>query len=113
MGVRAKSGELWIATVHGVTKARSVRRIAVEDRWSEECVRWVKNAPWHLFKDQQDADGDIPEEKSVEGKIRAEPLEEYPTVVISTRRIPPRAFQIRKEDAEKYGYSRGCAGCSS
>ena len=29
---------------------------------------------------------------------------------VYTRRVPPRAFQIRKE---KHGFTRGCAGCSS
>ena len=29
VGVRTKSGELWIATTNGVTRARSVRRIPV------------------------------------------------------------------------------------
>ena len=65
-----------------------------------------------MFRGKQDADGDIPEE-GVESKIRVGSAEATPTVVIGTRRVPPRAFQIRKEDAEKYGYSRGCAGCSS
>ena len=27
--------------------------------------------------------------------------------------MPPRAFQIRKEDAEVHGYTRRCAGCTS
>ena len=34
-------------------------------------------------------------------------------VVVKVRQPPPRAFQIRKEDADKHGYTRGCAGCSS
>ena len=73
----------------------------------------VKNVPWHLYKDHQDADGDIPEEKSVENPTSARASGGIPKVVISTRRVPPRSFQIRKEDAEVRGYSRGCAGCSS
>ena len=33
--------------------------------------------------------------------------------MVKMRAAPPRAFQIRKEDAEKHGYARGCPGCSS
>ena len=35
------------------------------------------------------------------------------TVFIETREKPPREFYIRKADADKHGYTRGCGGCSS
>ena len=66
VGVRAKSGELWIATKEGVVKARSVRRLPMSTRWTEDSVNWVKYVPWHLYKDHANADGDIPEDKLVE-----------------------------------------------
>jgi hypothetical protein len=114
VGVRPRSGELWVATQDGVYKTRSVRRMSKEDRWTPDCVSWVKHVPWHRYKDQEDADGDIPEEKAVEAEAKeTEAGNREPTIVVKTRRPPPRAFQIRKEDAEKYGYTRGCAGCSS
>ena len=69
MGVR--SGEFWVATKAGVNKARSVRRIPEKDRWSEDCVNWVKHVPWHLYKGHPEADGEIPEEKIVETRMRA------------------------------------------
>jgi hypothetical protein len=50
VGVRQRSGELWVATQEGVKKVRSVRRIPIEERWSEDSVKWVKNVPWHLYK---------------------------------------------------------------
>ena len=117
VGVRPRSGELWVATPEGVKKVRSVRRVPMEDRWSEDSVKWVRHVPWHLYRDQVDADGDIPEEKAVQPKdIQHEAphgLPQEPVIVLRTRKVPPRAFQIRKEDAEKHGYTRGCAGCSS
>ena len=76
-------------------------------------MKWLRNVPWHLYKDQLDADGDIPEEKAVESAVREGPLGAPPAMVIRTRKLPPRAFQIRKEDAEQHGYTLGCAGCSS
>ena len=32
---------------------------------------------------------------------------------IETREKPPREFYIRKTDADKHGYTRGCGGCTS
>jgi hypothetical protein len=72
--------------------------------------------PWHLYKDHPEADGDIPEEEVVEADAEAVKPgadTQIPPVVVKTRQVPPRAFQIRKEDAEKHGYTRGCPGCSS
>ena len=33
--------------------------------------------------------------------------------IINTKAKAPREFYIKKEDAEKHGYTRGCGGCSS
>jgi hypothetical protein len=120
VGVRARSGEFFVATVAGIKKVRSIRRVAVQDRWGEDSVTWVKHVPWNLYKGDEMADGDIPEEQLVEpealGPVHPElgPVHEGgPATVVKFRKPPPRAFQIRKEDAEKHGYTRGCAGCSS
>ena len=32
---------------------------------------------------------------------------------MNTRETVPREFYIKKADAERHGYTRGCAGCSS
>ena len=44
VGVRRKSGEVWISVKDKVFGVRSVRRIPVEDRWGEDCIGWVKRA---------------------------------------------------------------------
>ena len=41
IGVRRRSGELWIATEDGLKKVRSVRRIPSEQRWSKGCLEWA------------------------------------------------------------------------
>ena len=46
--------------------ARSVGRIPQEDRWSADCVDWVKHVPWNRYKGDEEADGRIPEEKLAE-----------------------------------------------
>ena len=72
VGVRRRSGELWIAAQDQIFSVRSVRRIAVEQRWSRDCVEWVSRVPWNKYKDAMDADGDLPEGVSVEEKKGSE-----------------------------------------
>ena len=111
VGIKRKSNELWIATKEGIISVRSARRIPVEKRWSEDCVAWVKWAPWNRYKDARDADGDVPEGVPVEEKI--EEGNGNKVVFVETRHKVPRDFYIKKEDAEKHGYTQGCGGCSS
>ena len=61
VGVRARSGELWVAMPEGARKVRAVRRTAIQERWSTDSIGWVKRVPWHRYRGQEDADGDIPE----------------------------------------------------
>ena len=50
VGVRRKSGEVWISIKDKVFAVRSVRRIPKEERWSEDCVGWVNRVPWNRYK---------------------------------------------------------------
>ena len=117
VGIRVQSGEFWVATSGGVKKTRSVRRLAPQDRWSEDSMKWVRHVPWHLYRGDEGADGDIPEEQLVDAGGREEGRTEGGIagegITVKTRQVAPRAFHIRKEDGEKHGYTRGCAGCSS
>ena len=113
VGVRRRSGELWIATQDRVLSTRSVRRLPVENRWGNDCVGWVSRVPWNRYKDAADADGDLPENvPSVEPREVSSGVGNR-VVFIETKEKAPREFHIRKEDAEKHCYSRGCGGCSS
>jgi hypothetical protein len=81
-------------------------------------VNWVRHVPWHLYRGDTAADEDIPEEQLVDPVVADSPAGvreglEREGITIRTRQTAPRAFQIRKEDAEKHGYTRGCAGCNS
>jgi hypothetical protein len=116
VGARSCSGEFFLATSLGVRKCRSIRRLPLQERWGPDCLSWVKNVPWHLYRGDLLADGDIPEDNSVEPEAVAGGAREGlggGGIVVKVRAPPPRSFQIRKEDAEKHGYSRGCSGCSS
>ena len=118
VGVKAVSGEIWVATKSGVRAVRSVRRIAAEERWKAENKDWVQHVPWNMGVDDADADGEIPdgpaedaplgENRSAEARGSGDPPR---VVVVNTRQVPPREFYIQKKDLEKHGHTRGCAGC--
>ena len=112
VGVRRMSNEVWVATQDGIFNVRAVRRIPVEKRWSEDCLTWIRWALWHRYKDDEGADGDVPDGVPLVDGVRDTGDKER-TVYIDTRAKAPRDFHIRKEDAEKHGFTRGCAGCSS
>ena len=112
VGVRKRSNEIWVATREGIISVRSVRRIPVEKRWGKDNIEWVKWAPWNRYKDARDADGDVPEGIPTEERAKDEATGNR-TIIVETRERAPREFYIRKEDAEKHGYTRGCGGCSS
>ena len=101
-----------VSTPEGIHTARSVHRIPVEERWGEDSVRWVKWAPWNRYKGDEGADGEVPEGVEVEGSGEVKP-EVTEKVYVEVKSKPPRDFYISKKDAEKHGYTRGCAGCSS
>ena len=113
VGIRRKSGEVWISIQDKIIKARSIRRIPIEHRWGEDCVTWITRAPWNRYKDAVDADGDLPEGVPA---VEARPVDTGiggKTIFVETRARAPRDFHIRKEDAEKHGYTKGCGGCTS
>ena len=74
-------------------------------------MRWVRRTLWNRYKDDAGADGDLPEE--VPQEVAPEVGPRGGLVFIHTREKAPRDFYIKKTDAEKHGYTRGCAGCSS
>ena len=61
VGVKRRSGELMLSRPEGIYVVRSARRIPFEKRWGEDCVNWVVWAPWRMYKNAEDEDGDLPE----------------------------------------------------
>jgi hypothetical protein len=91
---------VWVATQKGkIDRARSVRRIPVEDRWGEDCVKWVKNVPWNRYPGAEDADGEVPEGVVAEGRQVVEG-DWSGGVIIKVKEKAPREFCIKKDDAE-------------
>ena len=111
VGVRARSGEVWIATSEKTFSVRSVRRLPEDQRWCADCVRWPRRTLWNRYKEDSGADGELPEE--VPQAVAPAVGPRGGVIFMETRDKIPRDFYIRKTDAEKHGFTRGCAGCSS
>ena len=45
VGVKVINGEIWVATKEGLQAVRSVRRLSVEERWSESNTEFVRHVP--------------------------------------------------------------------
>ena len=58
VGVRKRSGEMWVATKVGEIKSvRAVRRIPEGERWRRDSVGWVRHTLWHKYKGDPEEDG--------------------------------------------------------
>jgi hypothetical protein len=116
VGIKAISGEVWVATKKGLQVVRSVRRIPVEDRWAQENKDWVRHVPWNKGDGDLEADGDFPEgaAEEVPRASEARGSDDPPrTVVVNTREVAPKEFYIKKRDLEAHGHTRGCPGCKT
>ena len=106
VGVRRRSGEVWIAVKGKILSARSVRRIPAEQRWGEDCLSCVGRFPWNRYKEALDAAGEV--------RVEARPVGRGAQIVLfETRSRAPREFYIKKDELEAHGHTRGCGGCSS
>ena len=113
VGVKTISGEVWVATKSGLQAARSVRRIAAEERWKPENKDWVSHVPWNKSGEDPDADGELPEapEAAAQAQANVGAAGTPKVVVINTREVAPREFYIKKSDVEAHGHTKGCPGC--
>ena len=64
VGVSRTSHEALVVNEEGMVQARDIMRLPFEQRWSEDSVKWVKWVPWYRYRDDEGADGDLPEEVS-------------------------------------------------
>ena len=73
----------------------------------------MKHVPWNRYKGDEYEDGEVPEGVEAKEPEKKERGVEEDKVGVRMKEARPREFQIRKEDAEKHGYTKGCGGCSS
>ena len=76
---------------------RSVRRIPVEDRWGPDCVGWVRHVPWNRYSGDEQADGDVPESRSVDVPERNGKERQEQALPVKVKGAVPREFQIRRK----------------
>ena len=98
VGVRPTSNQVWIATAERTIAVRSIRRLPHDQRWSTDCVRWVRRTLWNRYYDDSGADGDLPEE--VPQEVAPDVGPRGGVVYIETHERIPRVFYIKKSDAE-------------
>lgn len=111
VGVRAESGEVWVATPEGIHTVRAVRRLPREKRWGADNRDYIKHVPWNRSGDDPHADGDMPPEGAPLEPARVEEDEAPRVVIVNTRMPAPKEFYIRKRDVELHGITKDCAGC--
>ena len=112
VGVIRKSGEFLVSREDGdITRAKSVRRIPLEDRWGEDNINWVKRPPWNQYKGDENADGEVPEEYLVTVDQQLSNSTSNKVIYVQSR--VPKDFSITMQDGKKYGFTKGCPGCSS
>ena len=80
----------------------------VEERCGEDCAKWVNRAPWNRYTGEEYADGELPDEVSADKIEPSDSVSPGGVVLIETRHRAPREFYIKKSDADKHGYTRGC-----
>ncbi len=73
----------------------------------------MKHVPWNKYKGDEYQAGEVPEGVAPEEPEKKEERTEGIRVEVKMKEVRPREFQIRKEDAEKHGVTRGCGGCNS
>ena len=61
---RSSHHEPLVVNKEGLVYARHIMRLPFEQSWSGDCVDWVRWVPWHRYKDDEGADGDLPDEVS-------------------------------------------------
>ena len=114
VGVKADSGEVWVATDEGLRAVRSVRRLPQEERWAASNRDFIKHVPWNKSGDDPNADGDMPEEVEPPGAAGASGdggVAAPRVVLVNTRESMPKEFYIKRNDIEKHGVTKDCAGC--
>ena len=93
VGVQRRSGEVWIAINDTIVCARSVRRIPVEQRWCDDCVKWVSRVPCNRYKEALDADGALPEVVPAEDDRPTTTRDlEAPRIAILSKDVAPRGL---------------------
>ena len=116
LGLQRRSNEVIVGTESGVFKARTIRRMAPDQKWNIEFIKKmvgtvyepVPGRPGETITMGADMDGAV-----VPRQEEGEPSEVINITVNEPKEpAPARRMYVRKADVEKYGATEGCNGCA-
>ena len=99
LGYSRSSNTYVVATVDGVTNARSIYRRPAENRWNFERVARITATPWST-REKPEVEVEFADKK-------AEPAD----AESRTMNPLPQAFRINYSDLEEHGFTRECQQC--
>ena len=114
MGAWSVSGEVWVANKEDLQAVRSVRRLSVEEQWSEFTAEFVRHVPWDKSGEDPDADGELPEAlqaPSATAFAATGSVDPPRVIVVNTKETAPREFCIKKKDVEAHGQTKDRSFC--
>eukprot|EP00435_Cladocopium_sp_Y103_P036193 s510_g9.t1 len=103
VGTHGRNGDILVMTDKGVIKGGSVKRKALEQRWSKEGFEKLRGTPWKM-RPQSAEDLDAPvaiELPEARGRLSPEP---------AARDAAPRNLYVTRKDVED-NPTPGCPGC--
>eukprot|EP00973_Karenia_brevis_P068031 9464971-Karenia_brevis.AAC.1 len=129
LGVNVETREHIVGTFKGVVKCRAIAAVEESKKFDSEKIQQLRGVPWqpvphkksnriptHIKEDEDDEEEDIEEEDEEKFEIQVEEaIEEDEDIPRKPQMVGPasgvRAMAIKKEDVEKYGYTKGCYEC--
>ena len=114
LGLQRRSNEAIVGTENGVFKARTIRRLAPDAKWSAEYVRSMVGVPHEPVPGRPGENITMGTAADGERTEREKELTEPANIPTNLPQDPPttRKMYIRKADVEKYGPTEGCNGCT-
>ena len=113
VGVKAESGEVWVAAKEGLQTVRAIRRLPQEQRWAAGNRDMVRHVPWNRAGEDPDADGDMPEDAAPGGEPQGGADggggQEPRVVVVNIREPAPKELYISKSVTRRSMESRQAA----
>lgn len=93
----------------GVFKARTIRRMPVENRWNFDFLNTLEGVPWKCNPQADEAEQVIqPDVPPVPADSPVVPPEPPPALL---REEAPRKLYVKTDTLKKIGYTPGCPGC--
>jgi len=113
LGIIDNSDELIVGTKEGVFRARSVKRLTLDERKDPEFLNAIVGTPWKpVPTDAAAADGEIPPAMGI--RVVVDPIvgpADLPAPVGDGQGQPRRLYIRREVELARYGFTDGCAGC--